>query len=284
MKPTFPDLARRIGLIADSADTSFSALVRVSGLRPGKDFKSADLAGVDFGPSDLSGYDFTNANLANANLRHVRNLEAAELAGANLEGAQLPEEKDPYAAVTKEELVSLVRRAAHQALTPALERFLISRSRAVSVKFARRTHFQGDLFEESSGSRFHVSEVHFALPASIGRTALNLWDTWHPRRREWMLGSISFGSMKSSPIWVSARDTKSAIIAPLTHRTRARSQLLKVVTEQPVAGPTARMLGDAFSHFFRSALEEVRMDQGRKYTYRQGPPSYLAGVQWRDRD
>ena len=57
------DKSKLSGIIAYQG-TTFSDLVRISGLSKSTDFVGADLSDVDFSNSDLSGFDFTDADLS----------------------------------------------------------------------------------------------------------------------------------------------------------------------------------------------------------------------------
>lgn len=282
MKSSLGHLARRIGRVASSDDTSFSTLVHLAGLNPGDDFREADLAGVDFGSADLTGYDFTNANLTNANLSNVQNIQRAKLIGAKLDGAQLPSEEsvEPTLFDAKQELLQLVERmvdACVRALRPALG------SKSLKAQVLDRNS-QGDLFKAPPEKVVKVRKLLIACPLTISRTAVRQWRDWHPRRRYWLATRI-VGTRPVPHIasWLNQdQDEATLLVAPMTFRTRAVVDISNIIFETSMPGPTARMLGEVFYQDFQDALRALGLNNDLIIELRQGNARQFSAIKPND--
>jgi formylglycine-generating enzyme required for sulfatase activity len=82
-----PDTWTLIDAILATESDSFVDLVRVSGLKPDRAFRGADLRGTDFGDAELSGFNFMGADLRGADLSRAGGLTPAMFAGAIFDGA-----------------------------------------------------------------------------------------------------------------------------------------------------------------------------------------------------
>ncbi|WBQ11462.1 pentapeptide repeat-containing protein [Hyphomonadaceae bacterium ML37] len=83
----------RIDQIIGLEEERFDNLVRVSGLRPERDFIGCDLGGVNFLDSDLSNFNFSGCNLEKANLSNA-NIDTLLVDDAYVRGATWPPTHD----------------------------------------------------------------------------------------------------------------------------------------------------------------------------------------------
>jgi small subunit ribosomal protein S1 len=72
MKETSERVARKINRVLTAKTDNFIDLVRLAGLDPAEDFKSAQLTGVDFSQCDLSNFDFSNTHFINCKFKQAR--------------------------------------------------------------------------------------------------------------------------------------------------------------------------------------------------------------------
>jgi hypothetical protein len=76
MNFTAKELAQILAIL-DAKTNSFVSLVRIAGLRPGHDFRGANLRGVNFRTDDLTGFDFSGADLIGADVSMAKGVDGA---------------------------------------------------------------------------------------------------------------------------------------------------------------------------------------------------------------
>lgn len=273
MRSRLSDLARRIGEIADSTDTSFSHLVGLARLDPKIDFRGADLSGVDFGAVDFTGYDFTDADLSNANLSQVRNFNNARLVRANLDNAQLPTADDISKRIDDVFLAKTATIASRRLVHDSLWLFMNSERLRIRAQDGKRLGQQMSLFPDNDYG-ISVSRVCFALPKTISMTSFHHWYALQ-MRGAWRTLLLRSGRPNLSKyVWVKAwvrpaqdswikpahvdEEHFDIVVAPLTIRSPQQVRLQRLVAGTTTSTASARFVASQYCDTFHEELKISR--------------------------